>query len=163
RVRISARPTRTTTSGSPTRGCTAGCGSTGPAAGWMPFSTRRRRVTTTASTGLCRPCSWSHWSRSGGTPPTRPSSLSCSPPSRSAEVPAFPMFAWALWTGAFGTPPTREQRIARLRSFGAVLASAAVAFVGYDELMWGTILDVGHTVYYHADAWGSPTGSPFQL
>jgi hypothetical protein len=82
---------------------------------------------------------------------------------RFPEVAAFPMFAWALWTGAFGTPPTREQRIARMRSFGAVLASAAVAFVGYDELMWGTVLDIGHTVYYHADAWGSPTGSPFQL
>ena len=36
-------------------------------------------------------------------------------------------------------------------------------FVGYDELMWGTVWDIGHTVYYHADAWGSPTGSPFQL
>jgi hypothetical protein len=82
---------------------------------------------------------------------------------RFPEVAAFPMFAWGLWSGAFGTPPTREQRIARLRSFGAVLASAAVAFVGYDELMWGTVLDIGHTVYYHADAWGSPTGSPFQL
>jgi hypothetical protein len=82
---------------------------------------------------------------------------------RFPEVAAFPLFAWALWTGAFGTPPTPEQRIARLRSFGAVLAGAAVAFVGYDELMWGTILDVGHTVYYHADGWGAPNGSPFQL
>jgi hypothetical protein len=82
---------------------------------------------------------------------------------RFPEVAAFPMFGWALWTGAFGTPPTPEQRLARVRAFGAVLASAGVAFIGYDELMWGTILDVGHTVYYHADAWGSPTGSPFQL
>ena len=82
---------------------------------------------------------------------------------RFPEVAAFPLFAWALWTGAFGTVPTHEERLARVKGFGAVLASAAVAFVGYDELMWGTILDIGHTVYYHADGWGSPTGSPFQL
>ena len=29
--------------------------------------------------------------------------------------------------------------------------------------MWGTIYDIGHTLYYHADGWGSPTGSPFRL
>jgi hypothetical protein len=83
---------------------------------------------------------------------------------RFPEVAALPLFAWALWTGAFrGIAPTRAQRFARLRSFGTVLACWAIAFIGYDELMWGTIVDVGHTVYYHADAWGSPTGSPFQL
>jgi len=83
---------------------------------------------------------------------------------RFPEVAAFPLFGWALWTGAFGgTVPTREERVIRLRSFAIVLVSAAVAFVGYDELMWGTLLDVGHTVYYHADGWGAPTGSPFQL
>jgi hypothetical protein len=83
---------------------------------------------------------------------------------RFPEVAAIPLFVWALWTGAFsGAVPTREQRIAHLRTFGAVLACWAIAFVGYDELMWGTVLDIGHTVYYHQDAWGSPTGSPFQL
>jgi len=83
---------------------------------------------------------------------------------RFPEVAAFPLFGWALWTGAFGgAVPTAEERRVRLRSFGIVLVSAAIAFVGYDELMWGTILDIGHTVYYHADGWGAPTGSPFQL
>ncbi len=83
---------------------------------------------------------------------------------RFPEVVAFPMFAWALWTGAFaGAPPPQDQRIARLRSACIVFVCAVAAFIGYDELMWGTMLDIGHTVYFHADAWGSPTGSPFQL
>ena len=84
--------------------------------------------------------------------------------SRFPEVAAFPLFAWGLWTGAFaGKPPTRTERFARLRSAATVFACAVVAFVGYDELMWGTLWDIGHTVYFHADAWGSPNGSPFQL
>jgi hypothetical protein len=83
---------------------------------------------------------------------------------RFPEVAAFPMFGWALWTGAFaGKRPTRAERFARLRSAAIVFACAVIVFVGYDELMWGTVWDIGHTVYYHADAWGSPTGSPFQL
>ena len=90
---------------------------------------------------------------------------------RFPEVAALPLFAWGLWSGAFaltsgafaGVVPSRAQRIVRLRSFGIVLACWAIAFVGYDELMWGTVFDIGHTVYYHADAWGQPTGSPFRL
>jgi len=83
---------------------------------------------------------------------------------RFPEVAAFPLFAWALTTGALAErPPTREERFARLRSASIVFACAVVAFIGYDELMWGTFYDIGHTVYYHADAWGAPTGSPFQL
>jgi hypothetical protein len=83
---------------------------------------------------------------------------------RFPEIAALPMFAWALWSGAFnGVLPPRAQHIARLRSFGIVLACWAVAFIGYDELMWGTVIDIGHTVYYHADAWGQPDGSPFRL
>ena len=62
-----------------------------------------------------------------------------------------------------GSTPSRPQQIARLRNFGIVLACGAIAYIGYDELMWGTILDIGHTLYYHADGYGSPTGSPFQL
>jgi len=83
---------------------------------------------------------------------------------RFPEVAALPLFAWGLWSGAFaGAVPSRAERIVRLRSFGIVLACWAIAFVGYDELMWGTIFDIGHTVYYHADGWGQPTGSPFRL
>jgi hypothetical protein len=83
---------------------------------------------------------------------------------RFPEVAAFPIFGWALWTGAFnGRKPARAELIARARSAGIVLACWAVAFIGYDELMWGTWIDIGHTLYYHQDAWGAPTGSPFQL
>ena len=84
--------------------------------------------------------------------------------SRAPEVAAFPLFVWALWTGAFrGVAPSREEQITRLRSFFAVVACGGIAYMGYDELMWGTVADIGHTLYYHQDAWGSPTGSPFQL
>jgi hypothetical protein len=83
---------------------------------------------------------------------------------RFPEVAAFPLLAWGLWTGAFAeVTPTKDQRFGQLRSFGIVLAAAAIAFIGYDELMWGTIDDIGHTLYYHQDAWGAPTGSPFQI
>ncbi len=83
---------------------------------------------------------------------------------RAPEIAAFPLFVWALWTGAFrGSPPSREERLTRLRSFFAVVACGGIAYMGYDELMWGTVADIGHTLYYHQDAWGSPTGSPFQL
>jgi len=84
--------------------------------------------------------------------------------SRAPEVGAFPVFAWALWTGAFSTlKPTDAERRARIRSFAIVLAIGAALYTGYSELMWGTPLDIGHTLYYHQDAWGSPTGSPFQI
>jgi hypothetical protein len=83
---------------------------------------------------------------------------------RFPEVAALPLLAWGLWSGAFaGAVPAQAARIARLRSFGIVLACWAIAFVGYDELMWGTVFDIGHTVYFHADAWGQKTGSPFAL
>ena len=83
---------------------------------------------------------------------------------RFPEVAALPLLGWGLWTGAFaGAVPARAERMKRLRSFFIVLACWAIAFVGYDELMWGTIFDIGHTVYYHADGWGQKTGSPFQL
>lgn len=83
---------------------------------------------------------------------------------RFPEVAALPLFVWALWTGAFnGATPSRDERFTRLRSFAVVLGCWAVVFVGYDELMWGTVIDIGHNLYYHQDAWGAPTGSPFQL
>ena len=48
-----------------------------------------------------------------------------------------------------------------LRQIGIVFAVTAVLWVALNEGMWGTWNDVGHTIYYHQDSWGNPTGSPF--
>ena len=82
---------------------------------------------------------------------------------RFPEVAAFPVIAWALWSGSFSTDARARRGIAPIRSFALVLCAAGAAFVGYDELMWGTVLDIGHTVYFHNDPWGQPAGSPFSL
>jgi hypothetical protein len=83
---------------------------------------------------------------------------------RFPEVATLPVLVWALWTGAFANmPPAPRERIRRLRGFAIPCIAGAFAFMGYDELMWGTLWDIGHTVYYHQDSYGSPTGSPFQL
>jgi hypothetical protein len=50
-----------------------------------------------------------------------------------------------------------------LRQIGVVFGVTALLWVGLNEAMWGTITDIGHTIYYHQDTWGSPTGSPFGL
>ena len=51
----------------------------------------------------------------------------------------------------------------RLAIFAGFVAGGVVLWLLYNEAMWGTLVDIGHTLYYHADAWGSPTGSPFRL
>jgi hypothetical protein len=73
---------------------------------------------------------------------------------------ALPLYAWLIWSGALAEG---ERKPRELIPFGAVLGAGAVAWAGYNELMWGTLVDIGHTVYYHQDAYGSPTGSPFGL
>jgi hypothetical protein len=84
----------------------------------------------------------------------------CAFESRFTLALALPLYAWLLRDGALAGG---ERKPRELISFGAVLAAGAVAWVGYNELMWGTLVDIGHTVYYHQDSYGSPTGSPFGL
>jgi hypothetical protein len=52
---------------------------------------------------------------------------------------------------------------ARLLGAGAVLAAIGALLVAYNFARWGTLADIGYTVFYHQDPAGSPTGSPFQL
>ncbi len=51
----------------------------------------------------------------------------------------------------------------RLRSFALVALPVAALWVWYNAARWGTWYDIGYTAWYHQDAAGSPTGSPFRL
>ncbi len=79
---------------------------------------------------------------------------------------ALPFYAYQLWsgelaraTGRDGAPDPRRA----LRGFGLVMIAGAALWVGYNEAMWGTFNDIGHTLYFHQDSWGSADGSPFNL
>jgi hypothetical protein len=92
--------------------------------------------------------------------------------SRNCELFAIGFFAYALYTGdlarlaaeargeLFSDPIDRRKAF---RSFGAWLLVGVIAWIGYNEAMWGTVVDIGHTVYFHQDGWGETTGSPFGL
>jgi hypothetical protein len=92
--------------------------------------------------------------------------------SRNCELFAIGFFAYALYTGdlarvaaevrgeQFSDPVDRRKAF---RSLGAWLLVGVIAWIGYNEAMWGTVVDIGHTIYFHQDGWGEPTGSPFGL
>jgi hypothetical protein len=81
--------------------------------------------------------------------------------SRFTMIMAIPLYIYLLRTGELGAPSTTDWR--KLEGFGWVMAFGAVLWLTYNKLMWGTWNDIGHTIYFHADSWGHPTGSPFQL
>ena len=84
--------------------------------------------------------------------------------SRFSLVLAMPLYAYLIWTGALGSqPPGDRDRKRQAAAYAAVLTCGAAAWLGYNQLMWGTWNDIGHTIYYHQDAYGSKTGSPFSL
>lgn len=56
---------------------------------------------------------------------------------------------------------TRAGARASVARFAATLVPFVVAYVAYNLARWGVPWDSGHTVFYHQDAQGSPTGSPF--
>jgi hypothetical protein len=92
--------------------------------------------------------------------------------SRNVELFGIGFFAYALWTGDFaraavmdrGEPEPRSiDRPKAFKSFGALLSFGVLCWIGYNEASWGTIVDIGHSVYFHQDSWGQSAGSPFQL
>jgi hypothetical protein len=98
----------------------------------------------------------------------------CAAESRNTLVLALPLYAYLIVTGDFrkaasearGEPPPADAGFdvkKSLRSFGAVLMLGLAGWIGYNEAMWGTVVDIGHTVYFHQDSWGQREGSPFQL
>lgn len=80
---------------------------------------------------------------------------------------AAPFYAYMLVSGelarAAGVERPHFDRWRALRSYVLVLLGGAAIWVAYNEAMWGTLVDIGHTLYYHQDSWGHPTGSPFNI
>jgi peptidoglycan/LPS O-acetylase OafA/YrhL len=92
--------------------------------------------------------------------------------SRNVEVFAIGFFAYALYTGDFaraavmdrGEPEPKPIKVRRaFLSFGSFLSLGVLLWIGYNEASWGTLVDIGHTVYFHQDSWGQKDGSPFRL
>ncbi|GAC1443248.1 MAG: hypothetical protein NVSMB59_07430 [Vulcanimicrobiaceae bacterium] len=90
----------------------------------------------------------------------------CAVESRFTMVLALPVYAAWLWWGT-GTRDAREDdrrtRSRRLARFAFALVPFASLWVAYNLARWGVPYDIGYTTWYHADAVGSPDGSPFRL
>jgi len=92
----------------------------------------------------------------------------CAVESRFALVLALPVFAAMLWFGTGtethgGVRARTASRAGRLGAFALMLVPFAIAYVAYDLARWGVPYDIGYTAWYHQDAAGAPTGSPFGL
>ena len=85
----------------------------------------------------------------------------CAFESRAPLLFAVPLYAYMLCAG--NLPDTSVLRARKLVPYGLTLLGGVAAWVGYNEWQWGLPYDIGHTLYYHQDGWGSPTGSPFSL
>ena len=76
--------------------------------------------------------------------------------SRFAMIVVVPVYAYVLY--AFAANRRRE-----LLSFALALVPFAIFWIGYNEARWNTWYDIGYTEWYHQDAAGMPSGSPFRL
>ncbi|MBC5798373.1 MAG: hypothetical protein GIX03_01725 [Candidatus Eremiobacteraeota bacterium] len=86
--------------------------------------------------------------------------------SRFSMLGAVPVYAAMLGLGIGRSDVAPNGRDARLRLVGnymLVLVPVAALWVAYNQARWGTPYDVGYTGWFHQDAAGSPTGSPFAL
>ncbi|MBV8246716.1 MAG: hypothetical protein JOZ38_12390 [Candidatus Eremiobacteraeota bacterium] len=79
----------------------------------------------------------------------------CAAASRFSLVLALPVYAALLWSGV--------PRFRRYAGFCAVVLCAVALSIWYNEVRWGTALDIGYTTWFHQDAAGAPSGSPFRL
>ena len=59
--------------------------------------------------------------------------------------------------------PSRRRILSSVLSFAAVMALWIGLFMQYNVARWGTISDIGYSLWYHGDVVGMPTGSPFRL
>ncbi len=90
----------------------------------------------------------------------------CAVESRFTMLLAVPVYAVMLGLGIGREGALASGRTARLRDAGGyalVLLPVAVLWVAYNEARWGVAYDLGYTTWFHQDAAGSPTGSPFAL
>ncbi|MBV9647672.1 MAG: hypothetical protein JO043_09435 [Candidatus Eremiobacteraeota bacterium] len=91
----------------------------------------------------------------------------CAFESRFTLALAVPVYAYLIASGELAREAGRATPEfawrGALRNYALVLAAGAVFWIAYNEALWGLPYDIGHTLYYHQDSWGHPTGSPFQL
>ncbi|MBV8196725.1 MAG: hypothetical protein JO263_01200 [Candidatus Eremiobacteraeota bacterium] len=85
----------------------------------------------------------------------------CALESRFTMALAIPVYAWLICEP--GSTILPRLRRARILAFCGVLLVAGILWAGYNEARWGTLTDIGYTMWYHADSAGSPIGSPFQI
>ena len=92
--------------------------------------------------------------------------------SRNNELFGIGFFAYALYTGDLArfaaqvrgdTFAETVDRRKAFRAFGGMLSLGLLVWIGYNEASWGTVFDIGHTLYFHQDSWGHTEGSPFGL
>jgi hypothetical protein len=82
----------------------------------------------------------------------------CAAESRFTLLLVLPIYAALL-----ASDPIVEGRRRAVLSFCATVFPCALLWVGYNEVRWHTPYDIGYMMWYHQDAAGSPTGSPFQM
>jgi hypothetical protein len=91
----------------------------------------------------------------------------CAVESRFTLVMALPFYVYLLSTGDLRGRDAQTQEgynlRKELRQYAGVLLLGLAGWMAYNQAMWGTLVDIGHTLYYHQDSWGHPDGSPFQL
>jgi hypothetical protein len=80
-------------------------------------------------------------------------------------------FAMLIWPPSFSAnaererdrPPLMRRLLNTAPAFIGVVASFVAAWIAYNRLRWGVPVDIGYTAWFHQDAAGSPSGSPFGL
>ena len=83
--------------------------------------------------------------------------------SRFTMVMALPAIGYFVVRGNLGQRPPEAGGSRRALGFGLVVAAFFGLWIAYNRARWGHFWDSGHTIFYHEDSLGQPTGSPFSL
>lgn len=85
--------------------------------------------------------------------------------SRFSLVLALPVYAAVLALSSAHPNGVRidRRRLRPVAAMSAVVMAGAVVWVWYNLARFGTFADIGYTAWYHQDAAGMPSGSPFRL
>ena len=76
--------------------------------------------------------------------------------SRFSMTLALPLFAIMMLRNPVG-------RKRRFIGFAAVVGAGLVLWAIRDYVQYGTVKDLGYTLFFQQDSWGQPTGGPFRL
>lgn len=91
--------------------------------------------------------------------------FACAIASRFTVVMAVPAIAALAIRGGLNREPRDWRALLRPRLIqaAAALLPFAALWATYNVVRWGVPWDAGHTIFFHEDASGSPSGSPFSL